>query len=441
MNQISIRNLGPITNIELDFEKNINIIIGPQASGKSTLGKIIYFCKKIRDYYIDFIQQDTLFFKFHPNEIYINFLKYIRKNFMGCFGTTKHMDSFMVIYNYDEFRKITIRLDKGYAIFKFSSTLEASLRESFHAAYQLYQSNLKVGNYDFVTDFTNKIQFKKEINQHFTQVAKEIFCDSDDILYIPAGRSLLSILSEQLDKVDISLLDLPMKDFIDRIRSTKNRFGTKLDTVVEDYLKTVQGQVKNTNLSIAQELIKCILKAEYVNDTDTEKLFFDDKHWVKLIFGSSGQQEALWILLLLFIIILEDKKTFIIIEEPEAHLYPIAQKYIMELMALTMNSSNSHIFITTHSPYILSSTNLLLQSGITENNPAVTNEKPIIRKQLRITPDKINAFKISKDSSFVFTSMIDEDSKMINSLEIDTISEIINTETEKLIDLEIRYDL
>ncbi len=86
-----------------------------------------------------------------------------------------------------------------------------------------------------------------------------------------------------------------------------------------------------------------------------KKIYFDERHWVKLMYGSSGQQEVLWILMLAFIIILEKKKSFVIIEEPEAHLFPIAQKNVVSLISLMVNSTDSRAIITTHSPYILTS--------------------------------------------------------------------------------------
>ena len=50
MSFLEIRNFGPINNLKIDADKNINIIIGPQASGKSTIGKVLFFCKKSRYY-------------------------------------------------------------------------------------------------------------------------------------------------------------------------------------------------------------------------------------------------------------------------------------------------------------------------------------------------------------------------------------------------------
>lgn len=438
---MEIKNFGPIKELKIDADKNINIIIGPQASGKSTVGKALFFCKKIRDYYVDFILQDTTFLQTHPNELYINFLKYIRKNFMGCFGTTKHMAPFEISYAYQNGQMVRISLREGYAFFKFSYGMEGEIRASLIDAHRIYQQNQSQASLDFVMNFNSKLQLKNEIKVHFTDLANKIFGADEDVIYIPAGRSLLSVLSDQLDAIDSSILDLPMKEFMERIRITRTRFGTKLDSVVDDYLKTVQGQIKNADIDTAKDLIKYILKADYVNDTDGEKLYFDDAHWVKLIYGSSGQQESLWILLLLFITILENKKTYIVLEEPEAHLYPEAQKYIVELIALTMNSSNSKFLVTTHSPYILSAANLLIQSAIVENHVVVKNGETVVKKQLRILPQKISAYKIGEKQKGTLQSIIDKPSGLIQSIEIDSISEKINEASDKLDELEMKYDL
>ncbi|MCG6171626.1 AAA family ATPase, partial [Anoxybacillus sp. LAT_11] len=76
--------------------------------------------------------------------------------------------------------------------------------------------------------------------------------------------------------------------------------------------------------------------------------------YTKLKFSSSGQQEVVWILLLIFTVILERRRVFMVIEEPEAHLYPSAQKEMVALFALLLNATDNTLVITTHSPYILS---------------------------------------------------------------------------------------
>ena len=51
----------------------------------------------------------------------------------------------------------------------------------------------------------------------------------------------------------------------------------------------------------------------------------------------------------LFYSLLKGKKTYFIVEEPESHLYPDAQKLITEFIALVKNAGNQ-VMLTTHSP-------------------------------------------------------------------------------------------
>ena len=48
MKHIEIQDFGPIKKIDLDLDNDLEIVIGPQASGKSTFSKTVYFCRKIR---------------------------------------------------------------------------------------------------------------------------------------------------------------------------------------------------------------------------------------------------------------------------------------------------------------------------------------------------------------------------------------------------------
>lgn len=450
--EISIKNFGPIENITLDIDKSITTIIGSQASGKSTISKVVYFCLKIKDYLIEYTENVKNFMDNHYNEYYSNFLKFLRKKFIAIFGTTKHMRHFQILYRFDnESINITLGADK-YVFFGFSRNLKYNIQriisdfsnQFLNLTSELYSSSLQTGfnKFDIL-----KLSLTKDVSL--------LFKDERDIMYVPAGRSLLSTLCEQLHDTSLTDMDLTMRDFIFLIDKTRRKFGTRIPEMITDYLKTVKGQINNAATEYAYELIKKILKADYINDTDGEKMYFDDEHWVKLMFASSGQQEALWIVLLLFSIILENSKTFIIIEEPEAHLFPIAQKYMVELIALCANSTDSSMIITTHSPYVITSLNVLLLSNKIENNSkAKAAGNIIIPKLCRLKPSNVSAFSINKaddiktncnsatSKSFSeFNSLIDSETHLISTEFIDTVSEITNDEIDQLMQMGVDYDL
>lgn len=52
MASLEIRNLGPVKNVDLVIN-TVNVIIGPQSSGKSTIAKVISFCQ--------WLEKDALF--------------------------------------------------------------------------------------------------------------------------------------------------------------------------------------------------------------------------------------------------------------------------------------------------------------------------------------------------------------------------------------------
>lgn len=433
--KILIRNFGPIKDAEIHLNNNFQILIGSQASGKSTLCKIVYFCQKIRDYTLDFLMNSEQFTKNHKNEYFNNYLKFMTKQFIGCFGTTKHMKSFRITYLFDE-KKIEICLNNdGYVRFSFNDILKMEIYSLIEEASDMFLNRLN----NEVASIMDNITAIGVMKRHLTEVLFSIFKNEAEIIYIPAGRSLLATMSEQLHDISVSEMDLTMQEFVKLIRATKSQFGTKIPEMVQNYTKTVKGQINNSAVTHAYELIKKILKADYVNDSDGEKIYFDEYHWVKLMYGSSGQQEALWILMLTLIIILENRRAFVVIEEPEAHLFPIAQKDMISLIALMVNATDSRVIITTHSPYILTSSNILLYSEKVENNNR-GEEKPVIPRSIRLSYHKFAAYKVENTADSL-TSLMDENSHMISTDYIDKVSEITNNELEHLLDMEINDDM
>lgn len=437
MRRLSIHNFAAVREAELDIDKNLNILIGAQASGKSTIAKVLYFCRKIRDFYVEYLIQAEHFERGHKNEDYINFLKYIRTCFISCFGTTLHMESFEIEYWYhgaDE--KVVIVLEDKYAKIRFSPVLREQIEQNLQDVRIIHESpdaRMK--------SFLEKLRFQEELREHYDEIAKNMFHDSEEIIYIPAGRSLLSVMSDQMNVIDNRSLDLPMRNFIELIAETRKKFGTRMDRIISDYVKTVQGQIKNADVNMAYDMVKKILKADYISDSDGERLYYTKNKWVKIAYSSSGQQESLWILLPLFVRILENKRCFVVIEEPEAHLFPDAQKTIVEMVSLFIYSTGSSVLLTTHSPYILTAWNLLVHSYIVETKKKSIGREVVVPRALRMPVEEMDAYLIQTGQKPYLKRITTEDSGLIDAMEIDHISDIINQGTERLLDMEYENDM
>ena len=182
-----------------------------------------------------------------------------------------------------------------------------------------------------------------------------------------------------------------------------------------------------------------ILKGGYFIDNNGEAIITKDRKKVDLSESSSGQQEVIRILQDVFIIIHLDQKVLRVIEEPEAHLFPVAQKELVELLALMVNyQPENQLIITTHSPYILSVfSNLLFASRVVEKNPAAEAEvREIIDKDCWLNPQEFSAYSLG-NHSFPEEMQYCEpifDNKMGNIKQnyLDTVSEILGAEFSQL---------
>ena len=122
------------------------------------------------------------------------------------------------------------------------------------------------------------------------------------------------------------------------------------------------------------------------------------------------------------------EKTFII-EEPELNLYPIAQYELMKYLIGNANVYKNHLLIATHSPYILASINNLLLAG--KYGGVQINE--VIDKKYWIDIDDVSAYMLLPNGEC--EDILDKDAGQIKAEKIDSASVMIAEQYEKIMDL------
>jgi hypothetical protein len=157
---------------------------------------------------------------------------------------------------------------------------------------------------------------------------------------------------------------------------------------------------------------------------------------VRLGDSSSGQQAALPLLLTLGRVFSGgDRERDIYFEEPEAHLFPSSQRQVVELLAAAFNAKPDSVrfVITTHSPYILSVIDNLLEAGrrYKEATPETAEKlKQIIPPVFALSPGTVAAYSLSGGSAI---PIIDKETNLIVGDIIDKISVDIDTQFERLL--------
>ena len=429
MHRIEISNFGPIKECKMDVNQ-FTVLTGPQASGKSTIAKTIFFFKSLNDdlvkYFISAFEKNDF------SSTVGSYSKILRKKFMDYFGTSRHLSSIFLKYYYSDNIWIDISLEKGtgYITTSFSNKFIEAVKHLTQKVESIYRS-IEPKDASLLTS-KDLLQMDSRKREFITQITKEcnlLFGDDRELMFIPAGRSLLATLADQLQFIQPRRLDFLMRTFVERINMLKPMFSQSLNEIIKARKLLTQSEIDMNRTKLAEEIIGKILKGKYQVDKDGEKIYIHNSDkFVRLNFASSGQQEALWILLLLFIIVLEQQNVFVVIEEPEAHLFPEAQKEISALIALVSNMQQSQVIITTHSPYILASVNnLILAHKIGKRYPEKVSAK--INKNLWINRDKIFAAMVQ---SGVVSEIIDPEFDIIQQEQIDSVSRIINEEFDYL---------
>ena len=430
--RIVINKLGPIDYC--DFEINdFMIFTGPQASGKSTIAKSIFFFKNIRNLIIKAINRPVLV-KEGGMEVSTKgrLMKDIRSTFLQTFGSTWHMDNRMSVkYYYTDSVYIKIRLkhdpvSRNYIWIDFSDKLTDFLNK-----YDDMRINaISHVNLQLLESLINNENLKKNMD--------ELFENSEEVIYIPAGRSMMTLFSSQLMYMYSVMnddqkrsLDYCTQNYLERIMQLKPSFSSSVQTLIKDKIELTDIKIDKENLEQCADLMKQILHGEYRNMNGEEKLQVSKDRYVKINFASSGQQEAVWILNVVFYYLLNNKKTFFIIEEPESHLFPDAQKLMTEFISLAKNGGNK-VLLTTHSPYILGTINNMLYANRISKKIDKSEVAKIINPLKWLQFEKLSAYYVE---SGAIHSCLDKEFESIDNEVIDGASDVINSDYDRMAEL------
>lgn len=449
MQKISIQNNGPVSEFEMEV-KCFNFLIGEQATGKSTIAKSVYFFRLVKttviNYLIQVCDNGTYNNQFQGD---MRFDRVIRKElkrlFVKLFGYSWELNPKMRMrYEFTENIWLEVALEQGvrqnrqFISVYYSKKLYERISTLENEVIELYNSDLSV-----VTSLALTNERRKRNHELIIQKVNEIFEDDRETYYIPAGRSLLTVMSGNRATMNsVSYLDLVTEQFMMMIDSVRNSFNLGVKKAHQYY--PVEQRKFDVNDMV--NYIVDIQKGEYFFNNGKEVLKIDGNmgHPIEINFASSGQQEILWVLNFLYILMLKEEKAFVIIEEPEAHIYPALQKKLIEFIAMYANLQNGSVFITTHSPYVLTAANNLYYAGVLAKEGNQKAVGRIVDKNKTICAGELSAYKLWNHTSGsmekCYTSLFDESQRELLTGMIDDVSEKINEEYTALYQIELERE-
>jgi predicted ATPase len=417
--RLIIKNFGPIKEVDIEL-KPIMVFIGNQATGKSTISKLIAlfrawefvlnkdnFEERLKHYNIASYKTPESYIKFTSDSF----------SFELSNGKTILQEEKDHIYykkkeNYDKQRKL------------FNNDINSTLIKT-------ELNNIKIeltgdGNITSEREIELKkreAELNKELEKHeimetaLTEFAVEVFKLENYSEYIPSERIFVSIASGSFMNLSSNKVPLP---------ETLLSFGAEFEKARVD-VKTLD--------------IHC-LSGKYKYENNEDRIYIGDNKHIPFRESASGFQTLIPMLL-----VIEYKtrsssimgRTFII-EEPELNLFPSTQKHLTQILVEKCVSyveeikRNNELIITTHSPYILASlNNLLLAHKIgTKNSEMAEKVSTLIPKNCWIDGNNFSAYSIEGGQ---LKNLVNSNTLLIAESDLDSASEEINIEFDALMDI------
>ena len=425
MKKIIIKNLGPVKNVELNLDKQFNVFIGEQASGKSTIAKAVYLFTDIEESWRSMLL--SIFFKrtkqMNNMDVYLLFHDAMERSFFSMFGLSNVDKDTILRFEFSQkennYMEINFTEDKDFKL-RISRNIRANINNILDEFWE-------------TLDLVGDKKLPSSIMDKFYDDLAGVFGESKNTLYIPAARSFINMLDESLiEFIEKMTVDYSIRGFVEEVLSYKRL----VNQGVFDKFVSLNKEFDHNNFRKEYDVItnykKHILKGEYKIYEERECLEIGKEIKVPLRSASSGQQEAVWILNLLTLSFITGNHSAFIIEEPEAHLYPNAQLDLVKYIVMIAKLTGSRVLITTHSPYVLNAMNLLAYSGIVEgdDDDSVNHDKSIVEERYRVPKGELLTYQL-KDG---YAQSIMDEELLIKSERIDGVTEIMNDLFNKIID-------
>lgn len=402
MRKLTIDSFGPVSHAELDL-KAVNLFIGEQSVGKSTIAKLITIVTDI-----------------------LSLCMVIRG------GLTGWMDQL-----------------KSYALDVFSD-------DDYRIRYEWVEEGvhlvLKINKEEVVTSMTkgdatisDAVEITKELiwlkpifhkKEYFDQVAaaqeaaekaepkdalfslQQVFYNS---IYIPAERSFFSCFSKALPALNLVNESIP-----------RNLLRFSLDY---QNAKAVYGRFDSSLLNVSYEY------------DGSDDFFIDHSsgHKYRLSYASSGIQSTIPLLLVLEYAVNKREYSSFVIEEPETNLFPDKQVELLRHILKTVKGGRS-LTITTHSPYLLSAMNNSLFAGLLLKQFGEDVEKDlsdILDKDCVLTTNDCSVYSLGESvngEGVYCKTVVDPETGMIDSNALDGVSLSLSAEFGKLEDVLLAHN-
>ncbi|MDR1974487.1 MAG: ATP-binding protein [Bacteroidales bacterium] len=383
MASIIIRNIGPIKEASFNLNK-INVFIGPQSSGKSTIAKIISYCTWVEkdvatSQSLKAYQENDNYFKerlesYHKLKGYFrsdSFIEYISDVISLSYSQGKLEISWKDRYAYKRSKISYIPSERNIIVLPEMEKIEFP------------NNSIRSFLFDW---FDARKNYSKEKNLHVLSLDVDYYYNENNqenhILGKDGHNVLLSNASSGLQSVTPLVV---MIDYLNRWIYDKDE---TLSFEINE--KTMQA-----DKILTDELVFKPYYKDTYNEVNTEKKYYDninekirqrDKEVLALVANWDRKRKELF----------STHNSQFIIEEPEQNLFPETQRdLVYHLLEKCFNKEGNRLTITTHSPYVLYALNNCMLGNLVSDRMDDEDKNSIACTSALISPNEVSIYQIN----------------------------------------------
>jgi AAA15 family ATPase/GTPase len=393
--RLIIRNFAGIDEIDIELGR-INIFIGAQASGKSICVKCLYYFKGC----INSLLRQAIQPRLPTDDLESLF----EAGFSAMFDKTAFQENSVLRYS-DEEKFIQLASNGR----KLVATYSIFYSDLFDRARKAVASRTTFSPEEAAfSDTAIYVRFKQAAAQALGTFG------TSTLLFVPASRAAYSLVGEPRPDDQFSV-----DPFVNHFRPFYGAFKRNESLT--------RAELRN---SLVERLTAEVLQAQFIRLKEEEFIIQAQDTPVPLSVASSGQQEVLPVVLTLRYLALAARiePEIAIIEEPEAHLHPTAQNALAQLMAAVYNSRTAplQLFLTTHTPYLLTAFNNLIYAGQLADNlqddvAGMAKLDAIVPKELRLHLADFRVYGLANGRA---TLMVDAETGLLRADSLDSVSDV-----------------
>lgn len=403
-----VHNFGPISEMRIEL-KPFMVFIGDQGTGKSTITKLLSIFNEIKWLGLNDKKEQLKVFADY------GIINYFKEDTILEFR-----NEYVIVKISGKGEKLSIsdigdlgikNLQNGMSKFEKNRKGYSNIKEIL----DIIESNdkLKKEMYDEAGEAMTTL--KEEVTKYF-QLAREI----DNInfaIYFPAERNFASVIDDSIHNLLVNDISIPylLKKFLALFETAKKE--------TESYAVSY-------------------LDLTYEKTGNPECIRIDDNKYLRLRECSSGVQSTLPLLMVMDNELKKEDYRVVVVEEPEQNLFPENQRFLLNFIVSCFNKKEhkTNMAISTHSPYMLSIlNNCILADMIVKKNPeAKENVEEIMPSVYHLSADDVAVYALDNTGEEYCKSVVDPDTKLISGNFLDSVSETISSDFNRLYKLYIK---